>query len=50
MDIHLILVKQTPIYENNCRELIKLVNDFLLQSIDNDERITENLVNGNFLI
>ena len=38
--------KQTPTYENNCRELIKLVNDFLCQSTDNNERITENLVNG----
>ncbi|CAF3646804.1 unnamed protein product [Adineta steineri] len=38
--------RQTPIYENNCRELIKLVNDFLSQSIENNERITENFVNG----
>lgn len=41
-----VLVKQSPAYENNCRELIKLVHDFLSQSSDNSERITENLVNG----
>jgi len=44
-----VIVKQTPTYENNCRELIKIVNDFLSESIDNNQRITENLVNGNFL-
>ncbi len=43
-----VIVKQTPTYENNCRELIKIVNDFLSQPINNNERITENLVNGNF--
>jgi hypothetical protein len=44
----LILVKQTPTYENNCRELIKLVNDFLSQSTDVHDKVTENLVNGKF--
>lgn len=41
-----VLVKQTPTYENNYRELIKLVHDFLSKSTDNSDRITENLVNG----
>ncbi|UJR35189.1 hypothetical protein I4U23_027956, partial [Adineta vaga] len=38
--------QQLPVHENSCRELIILVNDFLIQSPDNHERITENLVNG----
>ncbi|CAF3687342.1 unnamed protein product [Rotaria socialis] len=38
--------KQTPAFEINCHELIKLVYDFLSQSSDNSERITENIVNG----
>jgi hypothetical protein len=43
-----LLGKQTPTYENNCRELIKLVNDFLSQSTENHDRISENLVHGKF--
>ena len=44
--IFFILVKATTAYENNYRELIKLVHDFLSQFNDNSDRITENLVNG----
>jgi hypothetical protein len=36
----------TPAYESNCRELIKLVDDFLSQSSDMTERLTENFVSG----
>ena len=42
------LGKTTPTYENNCRELIKIVNDFLSQPTENNERLTENFVNGKF--
>lgn len=43
--------KTTPTYESNCRELIKIVDDFLSQSSsDDDERLTDNLVNGMFII
>lgn len=42
------LGKTTPTYESNCRELIKIVDDFLSQSPDHNERLTENFVNGKF--
>ncbi|CAF0892895.1 unnamed protein product [Rotaria sordida] len=45
-DIKLDGGKKTATFENNCHELIKLVNDYLSQSTDNSARITENLVNG----
>ncbi|CAF1437243.1 unnamed protein product [Rotaria magnacalcarata] len=38
--------EQTPAFEINCHELMKLIYDFLSQSSDNSERITENIVNG----
>ena len=41
------LAEQTPTYANNSRELIKLVHDFLCQSLDDQSRITDTLVNGN---
>ncbi|CAF1245717.1 unnamed protein product [Adineta ricciae] len=37
---------QISVSESNIRELIKLINDFLSQSTDNTDRITDNLVNG----
>ncbi|CAF4657078.1 unnamed protein product, partial [Rotaria sp. Silwood1] len=45
-DIKLDGGKQTSTFENNCRELINLVNDYLSRSTENSERVTENLVNG----
>ncbi len=42
------LGKTTPAYESNCRELIKIVDDFLSQSTDYNDRLTENFVNGKF--
>jgi hypothetical protein len=42
------LGKTTPTYESNCRELIKIVDDFLSQSAESNECLTENFVNGNF--
>ncbi|CAF5001556.1 unnamed protein product, partial [Rotaria sp. Silwood1] len=38
--------KTTSIYENNCRELIKIVDDFLSQTTNVNDRITENFING----
>jgi hypothetical protein len=44
------LGKTTPTYESNCRELIKIVDDFLSQSSESNERLTENFVNGKFFL
>jgi len=44
------LGKTTPTYESNCRELIKIVDDFLSQSSEINERLTENFVNGKFFL
>jgi hypothetical protein len=41
------LGKTTPTYESNCRELIKIADDFLSQSGESNDRLTENFVNGN---
>ncbi|CAF1147923.1 unnamed protein product [Rotaria sordida] len=38
--------KTTSTYENNCRELIKIVDDFLSQTTETNDRITENFING----
>ncbi|CAF3865097.1 unnamed protein product [Adineta steineri] len=38
--------KTTPTYESNCRELIKIVDDFLTQSNENNDRLTETFING----
>ncbi|CAF4138084.1 unnamed protein product, partial [Rotaria sp. Silwood2] len=38
--------KTTSVYDNNCRELIKIVDDFLSQATDITDRITENFING----
>jgi len=40
----------TPAHENNCRELIKLIDDHLSQSNDNNDRMAENFVTGIFSI
>jgi len=44
------LGKMTPTYESNCRELIKIVDDFLSQPSESNERLTENLVNGKLFL
>ncbi|CAF4197890.1 unnamed protein product [Rotaria socialis] len=38
--------KTTSTYENNCRELIKIVDDFISQTTEINERITDNFING----
>jgi hypothetical protein len=43
------LGKTTQTYEINCRELIKIVDDFLTQSSESNDRITDNFINGNFV-
>jgi len=47
---YLYLGKPTATYENNCRELIKIVDDFLSQPSESNERLTENLVNGKLFL
>jgi len=44
---YLYLGKPTATYENNCRELIKIVDDFLSQPNESTDRLTKNFVNGN---
>jgi hypothetical protein len=39
--------KTTPTYERNCQELIKIIDDFLSQSTEINDRLTENFVHGN---
>ncbi|UJR10639.1 hypothetical protein I4U23_014834 [Adineta vaga] len=36
--------KITPTYESNCRELIKIIDDFLSQSNTSNDQLTENFV------
>jgi hypothetical protein len=44
------LGKPTATYENNCRELIKIVDDFLSQPNESTDRLTKNFVNGNLFL
>ncbi|CAF4556498.1 unnamed protein product, partial [Rotaria sp. Silwood2] len=37
-------------YENNCRELIKIVDDFLSQTMESNDQIVESSINGKIIL